>query len=247
MHFPKIFSHIGNNCSRTHMQRQQSSDSSSSLSSISSLSGVLSEFKLSDSTSSLDSATHYCVKLSANTSTPQYKTSYEGEVDSCNQLSGHGIMRNAHFVYAGQWSQSKPHGYGVLYNIKARTLYEGEFLEGRANGYGRLVVYSTMGDSSNDCYMYGHFQQGRFSRRRQSLARSDREKSIKHVGIARRAAALAAGQSSKTMLKALRDAHLATTTSTYAPVCLSDLNGNPPIIAFGSLTSFLAAQITAHH
>jgi hypothetical protein len=242
MHFPNIF-RVG-----THMRRQSSSDSSlSSFNGLSS-SAIFSNSKLSDSTSSLD--THYCVKLTANTASQlKLGTGYEGEVDGFGNLSGHGIMRSTQFVYAGQWSQSKPHGYGVLYNTAARTLYEGGFHEGRANGYGRLVIYSADGDSSNDRFIYGRFEEGRFTRRRQSVARADREKGIQYVGIARRAAALAAGQSSKAMQKALRNAHLSTTATDYsskparASVCVSD---QVPVIAMGSLTSLLASQIAAH-
>lgn len=127
--------------------------------------------------------------------------SYEGEVDWQRILNGYGLMVTKDFIYIGEWSQNRPQGYGIYYNTQARFMYEGQFENGDAHGFGRLTIHCGMGaqqhnsssgvdnNNNSNCYYYGRFDQGRQSRRRSFNARNDRDKSVQAISHARRAAA----------------------------------------------------------
>ena len=66
-------------------------------------------------------------------------------------------IRNKNWVYVGEVKNGKPHGKGKRSWGDKITKYEGQFLNGKEDGYGKLTINNGEVD-----FYEGNFKKGRF-------------------------------------------------------------------------------------
>lgn len=151
---------------------------------------------------------------------------YEGDCGRRSQFSGIGVLVAGDFAYAGEWKDSKPHGYGVYVCASTSSKYEGHFQDGAAHGHGRLVHYDEHASTTdNSVYAYGTFTQGAYEHRR-SRCSETRAQSVKAMSQARKVAAIALAAASAnlqrkytSMARAVSSVSSATTNNNANQTC----------------------------
>ena len=89
-------------------------------------------------------------------------------------------IRNKNWVYVGEVKNGKPHGKGKRSWGDKITKYEGQFLNGKEDGYGKLTINNGEVD-----FYEGNFKKGRFHGKGTYFEEYNSKKSYeaKHVGI----------------------------------------------------------------
>eukprot|EP00123_Amoebidium_parasiticum_P021563 comp6947_c0_seq1/m.2694 comp6947_c0_seq1/g.2694 ORF comp6947_c0_seq1/g.2694 comp6947_c0_seq1/m.2694 type:complete len:287 (-) comp6947_c0_seq1:25-885(-) len=95
---------------------------------------------------------------------------YDGHVvQETGAFHGLGIMVTSKSIYAGEWREGKRHGVGVLVDLESRTMFEGCFRDDLPNGAGRKVLLGAY--DSETVSIYGKFENGELVKTKMRLKR----------------------------------------------------------------------------